>query len=43
MLELRKGGADNEWDEERLDWQGDFDPEEFDIEWATETMLGSAV
>lgn len=42
LLELRERGAGNEWDEQRLEWLGDFDPEEFDVEWATEAMIGSA-
>lgn len=38
LLQLQKSGPKTEWDRERLEWFGDFDPAAFDADEATEAM-----
>ncbi len=38
LLELREHGAASDWDRERLEWLGDFDPNAFDLDEATYAM-----
>lgn len=41
LLALLQDGPKSEWDRQRLEWLGDFDPNEFDADEATEWMRGT--
>lgn len=43
LMEILEYGPETDWERQRLEWMGeDFDPNEFDVDEATEAMRGAA-